>query len=140
MDQQFIIVEPWNSKEDCSMVCVNMYPTLTYTALCTFRYQTVEWTCPRISYCAADSGQWKPCCDLLDLSVGCPVPLWTVTPLKESFFTCKVVFFVCFLVGLCLLRLSFFFCVIFIFFLVQKFIYDMIGVLVMNWLVNFEKV
>ena len=34
------------------------------------------------------------CCDLLDHVVGCPLPLWTVTLLKASFFTFKVVFLV----------------------------------------------
>ena len=84
------------------MVCLNMNPRLTYTALCAFQVTNrVERTCPRISYCAADSGQWKPCCDLLDLVVGCPIPLWTVALFKESFFTFNVVFlgvFVCLLV------------------------------------------
>ena len=77
------------------MVCLNMNPGLTYTALCAFQVTNrVERTCPRISYCAADSGQWKPCCGLFDLVVGCPLPLWTVTLLKESFFTYKDVFLV----------------------------------------------
>ena len=34
------------------------------------------------------------CCDLLDHVVGCPLSLWTVTLLKASFFTNKVVFLV----------------------------------------------
>ena len=42
----------------------------------------------------ADSGQWKPYCDPLDHVMGCPLPLWTVTLLKASFFIFKLVFLV----------------------------------------------
>ena len=83
MVKQFLIVEPWNSQGGFSMVCLNIYPTLTYT---TFQVTNrVEWTFPRTVYCDAASGQWKPCCDLLDLTVGYPLPLLTVTLLKKKF-------------------------------------------------------
>ena len=88
------------------MVCLNMNPGLTYTALCAFQVTNrVERTCPRISYCAADSGHWKPCCDLLDLVVGCPIPLWTVALFKESFVTFNVVFLGCFVLVLSLIHI-----------------------------------
>ncbi len=61
------------------------------------------------------------CCDLLDHVVGCPLLLWTVTLLKASFFTFKVVFLVYSLFLVSVGEDFPFFCIIFIFLLIQMF-------------------